>query len=150
MKDGLITADDIFQLCKNLQQVDLVEGELHETIAALHLEEWRNDMNEEINSINQILSNADAGYYFFNDVDGDDGEKAWVIRRWIRSVLERIIHYQAEHQHILDVAATTLQLALPHDIVTNNVIPLLELPSYMFEVGYDDDEEDSDNDLQGG
>ena len=28
----------------------------HDTIAYLQLEEWKNDMNEEINSINQILS----------------------------------------------------------------------------------------------
>ncbi|KAK1733408.1 leucine-rich repeat domain-containing protein, partial [Skeletonema marinoi] len=53
LKDNMITDDDIFQGC-NLLHVDLVEGELHETIDALLWEEWKNDMNEEINSINQI------------------------------------------------------------------------------------------------
>ena len=35
LKDGLITRDNIFAECDNLRHVDLVEGELHETIAAL-------------------------------------------------------------------------------------------------------------------
>eukprot|EP00985_Skeletonema_marinoi_P002561 scaffold1057_cov203-Skeletonema_marinoi.AAC.9 len=49
--------------CANLKHADLVEGEVHETIAALLLEEWRNDMNEEINSINHILPDTPAGDY---------------------------------------------------------------------------------------
>ena len=31
LKDGMITADDIFQGCENLKHVDLVEGEVHDT-----------------------------------------------------------------------------------------------------------------------
>ena len=150
LKDGLISSDDIFQDCGNLEHIDLVEGELHETIAALQLEEWRNDMDVEINSINLILPSADPGRY---DDDYDYlGEKAQTIRRWIRSNLHEIIHYQAEHRRLLegDVATTLLELVLPnHDIVTNNVLPFLELPSYTFEVGNDEDEEDnSDDEMQ--
>ena len=115
-----------------MKHVDLVEGPIHETIAALQLEEWRNDMNEEINSINQILPTVSAGDAY--DVD-DDGGKARAIRIWIRSVLRKVIHYQAEHQRVLDEqVATTLELALSQDIVMNNVLPFLELPSYTFEV----------------
>jgi len=129
LKDGMITMDNIFMECESLNHVDLVEGEeLRETIAALHFEEWKNDMNGEINSINQILPNADAGEGDYNNV----GEKAQEIRRWIRSVLGRILHYQAEHQRVLDVAVTTLVLALPYDIVMKNVLSFLELPSYTF------------------
>ena len=81
MKDGLIANDHTFRECDDLHEVDLIEGELHETIASLQLEEWRNDMNEKIDSINQILPNAPAG-----DEDEDDpGEKTQAIRRWIRS-----------------------------------------------------------------
>eukprot|EP00984_Skeletonema_dohrnii_P026837 scaffold16248_cov72-Skeletonema_dohrnii-CCMP3373.AAC.3 len=76
LKDGIITADDIFQGCENLKHVDLVEGPIHETIAALQLEVWRYDMNEEIDSINQILPTVDAGRYY----DDDDGGKARAIR----------------------------------------------------------------------
>mmetsp|Transcript_4636 Transcript_4636/g.5898 ORF Transcript_4636/g.5898 Transcript_4636/m.5898 type:complete len:133 (-) Transcript_4636:358-756(-) len=130
----MITADRIFSFCDNLRHVDLVEGELHETIAALQFEEWRNDVNEEIDSINQILPTVSAGG---GDVgEFDEGEKAQAIRTWIRSVIGKIIHYQAEQQRLLDEeVATTLQLALPQDIVMNNVLPFLELPSYTFEVG---------------
>jgi uncharacterized membrane protein YgcG len=138
LKDGLFTTDDTFQACENLNQVHLLEGEVHETIAALQLEEWRNDMNRVIDSINRILPNALAGRW------GDDGENAQAIRRWIRAVLRKIIHYQAEHQHVLDMAATTLKLALPHDIVNRSVIPFLELPSHTFELaeGGDEDEDE--------
>ena len=128
----MITHDNIFTVCNNLKHVDLVEveGPIHETIAALQLEEWRNDMNEEINSINQILPNADAGEWSNRHVG--DGEKAHFIRRWLSSVHRRILHYQAEHQRVLDMAVTTLVLALPHDIVMKNVLSFLELPSYTF------------------
>eukprot|EP00985_Skeletonema_marinoi_P014770 scaffold7522_cov202-Skeletonema_marinoi.AAC.25 len=134
LKDGLIAADDIFSGCENLKHVDLVQGEPLLTIAALQLEEWRNDMNEEIDSINQILPTVGAGGGY-NDVrEFEDGEKAQAIRMWIGSVIGKIIHYQAEHQRLLDEeVATTLQLALPRDIVMNSVLPFLYLPSYTFE-----------------
>ena len=142
LKDGLFTTDDTFQECENLNQVHLLEGEVHETIAALQLEEWRNDMNRVIDSINHILPNASAGRW------SNDGEKAQAIRRWIRSVLHKIIYYQAEHQHVLDVSATTLKLALPHDIVNRSVLPFLELPSHTFELaegGNEDEDEASES-----
>ncbi len=130
--------------CGNLKRVDLVEGDLHETISALSLDEWRIDMNEQIDSINQILPNTYAGlYYGVGDYDNEEGEKARVIRRLIRSVLRKIIHYQAEHQRVVNEVSLTLHHALPHDIMMNNVLPFLELPPYTFEVG--DDEEESDN-----
>ncbi|KAK1737798.1 hypothetical protein QTG54_011570 [Skeletonema marinoi] len=139
LKDGMMNDDDddVFYGCDNLKHVDLAGGELHETIAALHFEEWRNDMNEEIDSINQILPNTPAGGW--DDEYDDEGGKARAIRTWIRSVLGKIIHYKAEHQHLLDEVATSLQLALPRDIVMNNVLPFLYLPSYTFEV--DEEEE---------
>eukprot|EP00984_Skeletonema_dohrnii_P016761 scaffold7499_cov81-Skeletonema_dohrnii-CCMP3373.AAC.3 len=130
LKDGIITDDDTFQGCKNLKHVELVGGGgVHETIAALLLEEWINDMNEEIISINQILLTTPAG----DDVD-DVGGKAQAVRMWTRSVLRKIIHYKAEHQRYLNEAAFTLQLALPQDIMVNNVLPFLELPNISFSI----------------
>ena len=137
LKDGLITADNTFQECDNLMQVDLVERvELHDIVAALNLEDWRNDMNEEIGSIDQILPDARAAGEWDYDANewGHPGEKAQVIRTWISSVLGKIIHYQAEHQRLLTEAAATLQCALPHDILTNSVLPFVQLPSHTFEV----------------
>ena len=132
LKDGLIADNDIFMECENLHQVDLIEGNLHETIAALQFEEWRNDMNGEIDSINLILPFAEAGFWDYDYDEGDPGEKAQAIRRWIRSVLDKIIHYQGEHRLLLNKAATTLQVALPNEIVMNDILPFLELPSRSF------------------
>ena len=144
LKDGLIATDDIFIGCINLRHVDLVEGALHETVSALHLEEWGDDMEREIDSINRILPNARAGRHGHYGSD-DPGEKAYVVRMWIRSVLGKIIRYKAEHESLLNEAATTLQLILPQDLIMNNVIPFLELPSHSFEVEDESDEEEDDN-----
>ena len=139
LKDSLITTDDIFTQCQNLRNVDLVESaELHETTAALQLKAWRNDMNEEIDSINLILLNAPAGYYATNlGVGWLVGEKARAIRRWIRSLLGKYVHYRVAHQRVLNEAAATLQFALPRGILMNNVLPFLELPSNTFEGAQD-------------
>ena len=138
LKDGLIAADNAFQQCRNLKRVYLIEEEAHGTIAALQLDEWRNDMNEKIDSINQILPNAAAGsrwadgdeeFYDDDDYQGDPGEKAQAIRRWIRLVLDKMFRYKDKHSRLLSEAATTLELALPNnDIVTNDVLPFLQLP----------------------
>ena len=132
LKDGII-ARDTFIKCENLRHVDLVE-EVHETVKALNFEEWKNDINERIHSINQILPTAPAGdgwdEFYLNE---DYGEKAQAIRRWIRSVLGKINSYKEEHQHVLDEAAITLQPALPRDILMNDVLRFLELPSHTSE-----------------
>ena len=133
LKDGLIAADNIFWRCDNLHQVHLVEG-VHETVATFHLEEWRNDMNKEIDSINQTLPDTPSGG------PGGPGEKTQAMRRWIRSVLRKIIRYQEGHRRLLEEAATTLEPVLPNnDIVRNNVLPFLKLPSHTFEMGGDDE-----------
>ena len=144
LKAGFITNADIFIECGNLKRVDLVEGEVHETIAAFQLEEWRNDMNEVIESINETLPNARAGGYD-EDFNKDEGEKARAIRRWSRSVIRKIIRYQAEHRRVLDEAATTLQFALPQDIAMNHVLPFLELPHSLDEEDQEMEDEDGDD-----
>ncbi len=119
----MITDDSIFVGCVALNRVDLVEGELHETMAALHLDKWRVVLNREIDSINQILPNARAGNDF------DDGEKSEMIQEWIWSLCQLLDVYKFNHQHILGEAADTLEVALPRDIVVKNVLPFLILPS---------------------
>ncbi len=49
----------------------------------------------------------------------------------------------------MNEATTTLQLTLPKDIVTNNVLPFLELPPHTFEehdgsLGKEDDTDDEE------
>ena len=129
LKDGMIVDDKTFCVCKKLNHVDLVEG-VHETIAALLLEEWKNDMIGEIERINRVLPNTPAG----TKRHGDIGEKAQAIQTWINTVLRKIIHYKAKHRRYVNESATTLQCALPNDIVLKSVLPFLELPSYTFEL----------------
>ena len=132
----IIAADDIFTECRNLKHVDLVGG-VHETIAALPVDEWRNDMNAAIDAINEILPNATAGGYSPSVVYNIEGGKGLAVKRWIRSVLRKIVDYKQQHCSMLTEATTPLveELALfPQDIVMNNVIPFLKLPSFTFEV----------------
>ena len=130
LKDGLVIDDNTFQLCVKLNHVDLVDSAvLDDIIATLLWEEWKDDMNEEIHSISRILPNTHSGSNSYSDVGG----KAHAIRTWIRSLLRKIIQYKAEHRRYLNVAAATLQQALPNDIVHKNVLPFLELPSCTFE-----------------
>ena len=112
LKDGIITSDDAFQGCKKLIQVDLIEGEVHETIASFESQEWRDDMNREIDSINQLLPNVSGGYYDKEEEKWIIGEKAQVIREWIRSVIDKMNHYKAEHQRLLNEASTLLEMAM--------------------------------------
>ena len=104
-------------------------------------------MNVEIDSINLILPNADSGRWDYDYYD-NTWEKAQTIRRWIRSVLGKIIDYQVEHRRLLEEdIATALEIAVSNnDIVVNNVVPFLELPSHTFELV--DDEDDSDDEMQ--
>ena len=149
LKHKLIAEKDVFMACENLNQIHLVEeAVLQETVAALR--EWRNDMNRvseddaltqisetlRIESIHQILPKARAGHYEYGAdplfAEHDPGQKARAIRWWIKAVLDKIVRCKAEHQRVLDGAATRLQLALPQDIVMNSVLPFLQLPSYTF------------------
>jgi hypothetical protein len=62
-----------FDYCYFLTTVDLFGG-IHETISYLSLQSWRNEMNQEINRINQILPSTRAA------------EKTRVIQEWILSI----------------------------------------------------------------
>jgi hypothetical protein len=88
-----------FHYCPNLATVDLVGG-IHKTVSSLHLESWREEMNEEIQRINQTLP--------FTDSD----EKADGIVQWIQLVISKIDLYKAEHRALLREATTLLELAL--------------------------------------
>ena len=126
LNDNIFTNNDyLFQGCAQLKHVDLVErAELQETtIAALQFEDWRNDMNEKIDSINQILPNTPSGEWDEELEVWSGGRKALVIRGWIRSVLDKISHYKA-----LNEVVTALQPLVPPDIAKNHTLPFLKLP----------------------
>ena len=129
LKGDLITDDDIFQWCVNLKHVNLAGGAIHETIAAFQLNEWTNDVKDEIDSIGRILINTAPG----GALGGDPGGKAIAISGWITRVLRKIIDYKAQHRELVVEAAPTLMVSLPSDVVVNNVLPFLELPPHTFD-----------------
>ncbi len=98
LKDNLL-GNHVFYECDALSQVDIVGG-IHETISSLLLESWRHEMNDEIERINRVLPTTPTY-----------GETA-AIRRWMRSVLERMDHYKSEHYALLKKNMTQLELAL--------------------------------------
>ncbi len=100
LKDNLIFDEYTFSECRNLSRVDILDGEIHTTISSLHLESWRNEMLEEIDRINQTLSNTQSS------------EKADSIQQWITRVLGRMEHYKSEHNMLVKEAMTLLELAL--------------------------------------
>jgi hypothetical protein len=105
LKDGMFQWNDYletytqFSKCYNLATVDLVGG-VHKTVASLHLESWRNEMNEEIQQINQILPVI------------DHDEKSSEIVEWIQLLISKIEHYKSEHRAVVKEVATLLELAL--------------------------------------
>jgi hypothetical protein len=86
--------------CSNLT-VDLVGLErIHKTIASLLLESWKDEMNQEIDCINRVLTKTPAN------------AKTAVIRLWIESVINRMEHYKSEHSTLLKEDMTQLELAV--------------------------------------
>jgi len=98
LKDDMI-GDRVFSFCPNLTTVHLVGG-FHRTVASLHLESWKNEMNEEINRVNQVLPGT------------HEQEKTPVVQDWMRSVTRLLDRYKDEHIAILKEATTLLELAL--------------------------------------
>jgi len=90
---------NIFCECDKLSHVDLVGG-IHKTISSLPLDRWRNEMNEEIGRINQVLPKTHVNC------------KTKKIHQWTGRVLQRIQHYKSEHYALLKGNMTQLELAL--------------------------------------
>jgi len=140
LKDDMIDDDDddddykdVFKGCDNLRHVDLLGGGVHEFVAALHMDDWKNEMNAKINSINQILPNTPAGDHYAGDhYGGEVGGKGRAIQTWIRSVLRKLDDYEQQHRNLLTEATTILveEVGLPQELVINNILPCLQLPSY--------------------
>ena len=90
-----------FDDCRNLRVVELVGAEgIHNTISSLLIESWKDEMNDEIDRINQELP------------DTPSRDKANSIRLWIRSVIDGMDHYKAEHNRLLNEHMTQLELAV--------------------------------------
>ena len=99
LKEGMIQGR-AFVGCRRLVRIDLIGG-IHEFVSSLHLEEWRNEANVEINRINEVLSLA-----------GERADKTVAIQEWTQTVLDRIEHYKGEHYAVLREGMTILELAV--------------------------------------
>jgi hypothetical protein len=76
-----------------------IEG-INKTISSLFLQSWKDEMNQEIDHINQVLPNTPSN------------EKTDAIRLWIGSLLGKMERYKAEHYRLLKHATTLLELAI--------------------------------------
>jgi hypothetical protein len=100
LKDNLIFDEYTFTVCDNFSRVDILVGGIHKPITSLHMETWRNEMEEEIDRINQTLPNTRAI------------EKGEAIQQWITRVLGKLEHFKSEHKVLVKEAMTLLELAL--------------------------------------
>jgi hypothetical protein len=98
LKGNIFYGGNVFTKCDDLSQVDLVGG-IHKTISSLLLDSWRNEMKDEIGSINRDLPNTPNG-------------KTASMRRWMETVIQRMDHYKREHYALLKNNMTQLELAL--------------------------------------
>jgi hypothetical protein len=74
LKDNITFDNNAFK-CDNLTTVDLVEADgLQKTISSLHMERWKNEINQEINRINRVLPGL------------EDWEKTSEIQEWLERV----------------------------------------------------------------
>ncbi len=78
-------------------------GGVHNTVASLHLESWRNEVMDEINRIKPILQLTDTTY---------PCQKTTEIQEWMASVVRKFDYYKSEHLILLKEATTLLELAL--------------------------------------
>ncbi len=96
---SIMIGDDAFYDCPKLITIDLVGG-IHNTVASLHMESWRNETTDEINRINQDLPNT------------DHWRKTAEIQQWMESTVHLFDHYKIEHHKLMKEATTLLELAL--------------------------------------
>ena len=94
-----VLGEDVFDACDNLSQVYLVGG-IHKTVSSLLIDSWRDEMNDEIDRINQLLPNTATS------------EKTALIQQWMESVRDRIRHHKSQHYALLKNSMTQLELAL--------------------------------------
>ena len=106
LKSGLIR-DDVFKKCPKLTTVDLVGG-VHNTVASLHMESWRDVMMGEINRINEELPTISGGMTF----PFDDWRKTVAVQQWMESTVHLLDECKDEHHKILKEATMLLELAL--------------------------------------
>ena len=98
LKRGIISNDTVFKGCRNMTNIELV-GKVQNMISHF-MQEWKDEMNNEIGQINQVLSTV--------PIDG----KTAAVQQWIGRCLDRVEHFTNEHNKSLVESATILELFL--------------------------------------
>ena len=82
LTDNLIIGNDndSFDSCEKLSTVDILDGGIYKPISSLHMESLRNEMKDEIYSINQTFPN----------IRSTEKTEAIQQQQWIAIVLRRI------------------------------------------------------------
>jgi len=105
LKSDLFEYDDLFERynqfdrCDQITKIDLV-GEIHKTVASLHMENWRTEMSTKIDQINQVLPTTPTD------------EKSDEIQQWMDSFINKMDCFKAEHHRYVKEAVSLLELAL--------------------------------------
>ncbi|KAK1740122.1 hypothetical protein QTG54_009072 [Skeletonema marinoi] len=90
--NGISFASDAFDCCRQLTSIELV-GNIHQSISSLGLEEWQDDMNQEIDRINHLLPNI------------HDSQKTTELSQWVDIVQSKIECYKLmENTSLLELA----------------------------------------------
>ena len=100
LKNNMFEGGLLFGYCPMLTTVDLVGG-VHNTVASLHMESWRNETRNKIKRINEVLPTLRSGE-----------EKAAEVQQWMESVIRLLDECKDKHHKILKEATTLLELAL--------------------------------------
>ena len=102
-----VVLKDCFYGCGALSTV-VLPGVIHRTVASLHLESWRNQLNEKISKIDQYLATLhNSGSSFL-----DPGCISPIVEEWMQSILSQVMQYKMEHSKLLKEAMAILELAL--------------------------------------
>ena len=133
LKVDLITDYEMFTCCPKFKGVDLAEMDvINKTIAALCMDEWKEDIYKEINSISKqltLINDPDCGDYF------EERDLGHAVEKWLKRVLGKIVEYKRAHFCALSVANCSIDI--PNHIMMETIIPFLDLPEHRFS---DDDE----------
>lgn len=109
LKHNMFRWRNSFNACNSLATINVV-GNTQRTVSLLSMDEWRNDMNEEIDRINQLLLEIDNDNQIIPEARGE--RKSKTISRWFRRTCGRLEYYKAMHKMVVNEGLAIIDLAL--------------------------------------
>ncbi len=109
LKQNMFRFSNSFGGCNSLATINVVGNTLR-TVSLLSMDEWRNDMNGDIDLINRLLVEIDNDNQIIPEARGD--RKSKTISRWMRRTCNRLEYYKAMHKMVVNEGLAILDLAL--------------------------------------